>query len=228
MPGPRTVTLRGDAFARICKRAMVDAVTGADKASQWISAGELRTRVGELTSTSSSLGTSTAGGNTVTTCGEGCFRTVCPAAESALCEGQVIEHPGDVGPDSHAAGGCCRFGADGSLCGEHATDPPTGGEAEGSQATTVFGDPVGRVPKEIAGDMVPEVGCLRFRNFLPLGEGGTEFIGEGTVISEGTVIGEGTSPGLAHGGATTGWGGGATTCNTGASRVAAESPSTSR
>lgn len=171
MQSPRTVTLRGDAVAR-GTRVMA---AGKGAVSQRKSEGELCTRVGDMTS---ALGTSTAGGNTVTlpvtTCVDGLFRTVGTATGS----GHVAEPTG--GECERDSGDCCRLGTDTILCGEHVTDPPEG-EGAGSQATTVLGDPLGRVPKEIAGDMVPEVGCGMFRNFpLPQGEGGIEFTGDRT------------------------------------------------
>jgi hypothetical protein len=185
------VTLRGDAVAR-GTRVMA---AGKGAVSQRKSEGELCTRVGDMTS---ALGTSTAGGNTVTlpvtTCVDGLFRTVGTATGS----GHVAEPTG--GECERDSGDCCRLGTDTILCGEHVTDPPEG-EGAGSQATTVLGDPLGRVPKEIAGDMVPEVGCGMFRNFpLPQGEGGIEFTGDRTFS------------GVAHG----------AHCSTEASRVAAE------
>lgn len=154
---PRTVTLRGDAAAR-GMRVMV-AVIGADIVSQRRSAGELCTRVGEL---ASGLGTSTAGGN-MTTCGGCRFRSVGTDTGSALCEGQVIEHAADECPDLPACGRCCRLGPDGSLFAEQP-------EEASSLASPELGDPFGGMPAETAGDMVPEVvpevGCLRCRNFV--------------------------------------------------------------
>lgn len=146
------MTLSGDAVARGTRITAVTAAgTGAPKVSQRKSAGELWTRVGDMTS---ALGTSIAGGNIVTlpvtTCVDCLFRTVGTATGS----GQVAE---PAGGDCRDSGDCCRLGTDTILCGEHATDPPEG-EGAGSQATTVLGDPLGRVPKEIAGDMVPEAG----------------------------------------------------------------------
>jgi len=141
------------------------AVIGDDEVSQRKNAGELCTRVGELTS---DLGTSTAGGNT-TTCGGCGLRFVGSVTGSALCGKQATEPAGDECPDSRAA--------DGTFFGEHAVDLPAD-EGSGSLATPMLGDPLGRVLEEIAGDTVPEVGCLRCRNFLPQGEGGSECTGD--------------------------------------------------
>jgi len=157
---PRTVTLRGDAVAQ--GRCAMAAVIGDDEVSQRKNAGELCTRVSELTS---DFGTSTVGGNT-TTCGGCGFRFVGSVTGSALCGRQATEPAGDECPDSRAA--------DGTFFGSMSS---TRLSMKG-QATPMLGDPLGRVPEEIGGDMVPEVGCLRCRNFLPQGEGGSECTGD--------------------------------------------------